>query len=71
MNGDMRRSFLLEFIGLEQTPAERSEALEQLRALEHGFPIGCGIVEGWQGVPVDVPEDVAKVEARLQERGEC
>jgi 3-deoxy-manno-octulosonate cytidylyltransferase (CMP-KDO synthetase) len=66
-----RRSFLLEFVGLEPTPAERSEALEQLRALEHGRAIRCAVIEGWESVPVDVPEDVARVEARLRELGRC
>jgi 3-deoxy-manno-octulosonate cytidylyltransferase (CMP-KDO synthetase) len=61
-----RRAFLLEFVGLPRTPAERAEQLEQLRALEHGFPIGCAVVEGWRGLAVDVPEDVARVEARLR-----
>jgi 3-deoxy-manno-octulosonate cytidylyltransferase (CMP-KDO synthetase) len=60
-----RRSFLLDFVRLEPTPAERAEGLEQLRALEHGFPIRCAVVEGWRSVPVDVPEDVACVEAAL------
>ncbi len=64
-----RRSFLLEFVGLERTPAERAEALEQLRALEHGHRIHCAVVEGWRGVSVDVPPDVARVEARLRELG--
>ncbi len=60
-----RRDFLLTFMGLEPTPAERAEQLEQLRALEHGFAIGCAVAEGFTSVPVDVPEDVARVEARL------
>jgi 3-deoxy-manno-octulosonate cytidylyltransferase (CMP-KDO synthetase) len=64
-----RRDFLLRFIGLAPTPAERSECLEQLRALEHGFEIRCAIVEGWRSVAVDVPGDVALVEAALRERG--
>ncbi len=64
-----RRSFLLQFVGLERTPAERAEALEQLRALEHGHRIRCAVVEGWRGVSVDVPPDVARVEARLRELG--
>jgi 3-deoxy-manno-octulosonate cytidylyltransferase (CMP-KDO synthetase) len=34
-----RRDFLLTFAALQQTPLERSESLEQLRALEHGFRI--------------------------------
>jgi 3-deoxy-manno-octulosonate cytidylyltransferase (CMP-KDO synthetase) len=62
-----RRPFLLDFVRLPQTPAERTEQLEQLRALEHGFPIRCAVVEGWRSLAVDVPEDVAVVEARLAE----
>jgi 3-deoxy-manno-octulosonate cytidylyltransferase (CMP-KDO synthetase) len=64
-----RRDFLLRFIGLNPTPAERSECLEQLRALEHGYEIRCAIVEGWRSVAVDVPGDVARVEAALRSRG--
>jgi 3-deoxy-manno-octulosonate cytidylyltransferase (CMP-KDO synthetase) len=66
-----RRPFLLDFVKLERTPLERAEALEQLRALEHGFRIRCAVVQGWRSVPVDVPEDVAEVEARLRERERC
>ncbi len=63
-----RRTFVHEFVRLAPTPAERAEGLEQLRALEHGYRIRCAIVEGWTSVPVDVPEDVARVEARLAGR---
>jgi 3-deoxy-manno-octulosonate cytidylyltransferase (CMP-KDO synthetase) len=66
-----RRPFLLEFVRMEPTPAERSEALEQLRALEHGHRIRCAVVEGWRSIPVDVPADVALVEARLRELSRC
>ena len=64
-----RRDFLLRFIRMAPTLAERSECLEQLRALEHGYEIRCAIVEGWRSVAVDVPGDVALVEAALRERG--
>jgi 3-deoxy-manno-octulosonate cytidylyltransferase (CMP-KDO synthetase) len=64
-----RRPFLLDFVDLERTPAERAEALEQLRALEHGFRIRCAVVEGWRSVPVDVPADVEAVESRLRGAG--
>jgi len=60
-----RRPFLLDFVALPQTPAERAEGLEQLRALEHGFVIQAAVIEGWRSVAVDVPEDVARVEAAL------
>jgi 3-deoxy-manno-octulosonate cytidylyltransferase (CMP-KDO synthetase) len=63
-----RRSFLLEFIDLEPSPAEVAEQLEQLRALENGYPILCAKIEGWTSVPVDVPADVSRVEAALRER---
>ncbi len=66
-----RRPFLLEFVELRPTPAERAEQLEQLRALEHGFAIHCTVIEGWHSLAVDVPADVAPVEARLAERVEC
>jgi len=64
-----RRAFLLDYVGLERTPAERTEGLEQLRVLEHGFFIRAAVVEGWHSVPVDVPADVARVEAALAARG--
>lgn len=65
-----RRAFLLELVGLPQTPAELAEGLEQLRALEHGHAIRAARVEGWTSLPVDVPADVAAVEARLAERSD-
>jgi 3-deoxy-manno-octulosonate cytidylyltransferase (CMP-KDO synthetase) len=60
-----RRDFLLEYVRLAPGEAEEAEALEQLRALEHGYRIAVGRVEGWRGVAVDVPADVARVEAVL------
>jgi 3-deoxy-manno-octulosonate cytidylyltransferase (CMP-KDO synthetase) len=64
-----RRQFLLDFVSLTQTPAERAEGLEQLRALEHGHAIRCGVIEGWRSLPVDVPEDLPQVEAALEKAG--
>jgi 3-deoxy-manno-octulosonate cytidylyltransferase (CMP-KDO synthetase) len=64
-----RRPFLLEFVELAPTPCERAEALEQLRALEHGFAIRAAVIEGWRSLAVDVPADVAAVEAELARRG--
>jgi 3-deoxy-manno-octulosonate cytidylyltransferase (CMP-KDO synthetase) len=63
-----RREFLARFVGLARGEAEQAEGLEQLRALEHGFAIRCARVEGWHSVPVDVPADVARVEAVLRRR---
>jgi 3-deoxy-manno-octulosonate cytidylyltransferase (CMP-KDO synthetase) len=44
---------------------EEAEKLEQLRALEYGVHIRCGRVH-WSTVAVDVPEDVARVEAVMR-----
>lgn len=63
-----RRSFLLEFVALEQTERERAEGLEQLRALEHGRIIQAAVVHDWHSLPVDVPEDIAAVELALHSR---
>lgn len=41
-----RRDFLLQYTKLPQTPLEKVEALEQLRALEHGFNIRVCLTEG-------------------------
>jgi 3-deoxy-manno-octulosonate cytidylyltransferase (CMP-KDO synthetase) len=62
-----RRTFLLEFARLPQTPLERLEQLEQLRALEHGYRIKV-VPTPYMSVGVDTPEDVAKVRRLL--RGE-
>ena len=64
-----RREFLAEYIRLDPTEAERAEALEQLRVLENGHRIRCAVVENRTSAPVDVPADVARVEARLRELG--
>jgi 3-deoxy-manno-octulosonate cytidylyltransferase (CMP-KDO synthetase) len=63
-----RREFLLDFVALPHGELERAEALEQLRALEHGFRIRAAVVEGWRSVPVDVPADVERAERALAER---
>jgi 3-deoxy-manno-octulosonate cytidylyltransferase (CMP-KDO synthetase) len=63
-----RHETLLKLATLPPTPLEEAEKLEQLRALEHGIRIRCGQVQ-WSTVAVDVPEDVARVEAVMRERG--
>ncbi len=64
-----RKAFLLEFVQWPRTPAEQAEELEQLRALENGHRIRVAEIEGWTSVPVDVPADVARVEAALRTVG--
>ncbi len=62
-----RRAFLLEFTRLPQTPLERLEKLEQLRALEHGHAIAV-IEAHHDSIGVDAPDDIAKVEALLKDQ---
>jgi len=58
-----RRDFLLIFAALDQTPLERSESLEQLRALEHGFRIRA-VETRFESIEVDTPEDLERVRRR-------
>jgi 3-deoxy-manno-octulosonate cytidylyltransferase (CMP-KDO synthetase) len=55
-----RRDFLLSYSSLPVGPLERSERLEQLRALENGYPIRVVETE-YESVGVDTPEDLARV----------
>ncbi|HEY7057337.1 MAG TPA: 3-deoxy-manno-octulosonate cytidylyltransferase [Vicinamibacterales bacterium] len=55
-----RRSCLLRLARLPQTALERAEALEQLRALEHGIRI-LAIETVHDTIGVDTPDDLARV----------
>jgi 3-deoxy-manno-octulosonate cytidylyltransferase (CMP-KDO synthetase) len=59
-----RREFLLSFAALSQTPLERAESLEQLRALEHGYRIRA-VETRFESVEVDTPEDLERVRRRM------
>ncbi|MBK7657922.1 MAG: 3-deoxy-manno-octulosonate cytidylyltransferase [Betaproteobacteria bacterium] len=60
-----RVSFLRQYATLSQTPAERFEALEQLRALGHGHRIALAFWNDPVEPGVDTPEDLARVRAIL------
>jgi 3-deoxy-manno-octulosonate cytidylyltransferase (CMP-KDO synthetase) len=60
-----RASFLQRFVHLPPGRWEEAEKLEQLRALEHGFPIH--VVETDQDtLEVDTPEDLLRAEAYFE-----
>ena len=64
-----RRDFLTKFVRMEPTPLERTEVLEQLRALENGFRIKV-VLTKYEGetLSVDTREDLErarKVYARM------
>ena len=59
-----RRSALLVLANLEPTPLERTESLEQSRALEHGIRIKAVETE-YDSLGVDTPEDLEQVRRLL------
>ena len=63
-----RRECLLRLAGLPPTDMELSEALEQLRALEHGIRIKA-VETNFDSIGVDSPEDLERVRAVLAARG--
>lgn len=58
-----RVGFLKSYSALTPAPVEHWEALEQLRALWHGYPISVMRLDGAPAAGVDTPEDLARVRA--------
>lgn len=56
-----RRDFLLHYRTLPQTPLEKIEALEQLRALEHGYKIRVCLTEN-NTLEINTPEEYAEAQ---------
>ena len=64
-----RVAFLKRFAAMAATPAEQSEKLEQLRALENGHRIVAAVVD-YDAVGIDTPEDYAAFVARMSASSE-
>ena len=60
-----RRETLLRLVKFPVSPLEQAEKLEQLRALENGIQVAV-VKVAYDSVGVDMPADVAKVEALLR-----
>jgi len=60
-----RREFLLKFVQLPQSELEKTEKLEQLRALENGFSIKV-LITPYDSIGVDRLEDIELVEEILR-----
>ena len=61
-----RTGFLRAFPTLAPAPTEATEALEQLRALWHGYRIAVHVTDNAPGPGVDTPEDLEKVRSILR-----
>jgi 3-deoxy-manno-octulosonate cytidylyltransferase (CMP-KDO synthetase) len=64
-----RKEFLLSLALLAPTALEQSEALEQLRVLEHGHRILAIETEHHVGLSIDTPEDLRRAEEFLAGAG--
>lgn len=59
-----RKDILKQFVRYRPSPLERSEKLEQLRALEHGISIHV-LTTSHRALGVDTPEDARRIEAAI------
>lgn len=63
-----RVSFLRAYANLAPSPLESFEALEQLRALWHGFRISVVIADHMPRPGVDTPEDAQRMQKQFADR---
>lgn len=62
-----KREALIKMTSLPQTPLEKTESLEQLRALENGMHIKTSVVD-FTPVGIDTKEDLEKFEKIISEK---
>ncbi|MCD6062205.1 MAG: kdsB [Flavipsychrobacter sp.] len=61
-----RKRALMDFVEWPMTPLETAEKIECLRFLENGVPIRMVLTQ-YMGVEIDMPEDIARAEAYLEQ----
>lgn len=61
--------FLQTYPGLQAAPLEEVEALEQLRALWHGYPIAVHVTATAPAAGVDTPDDLERVRRHFASAG--
>ena len=62
-----KREALIKMTSLEQTPLEKTESLEQLRALENGMKIKTSVVD-FVPVGIDTAQDLEKFKAIISRK---
>jgi 3-deoxy-manno-octulosonate cytidylyltransferase (CMP-KDO synthetase) len=60
-----RKDFLLKFASWRETPLEKYEKLEQLRALENGYKIKVCVTKH-QSFTIDVPADLLRLKKQMR-----
>ena len=63
-----RAESLTRFVNLPQSTLEKSEKLEQLRALENGMSIGITVIDKNSPISIDTYEDLEKARAYAQKK---
>ena len=63
-----RAGFLAQYARLPRTPLEQAESLEQLRVLEHGYPIAVRLTPEPFPPGIDTEADLQRAERWLRER---
>lgn len=64
-----RRSFLLQFTKMKPSTLEKTESLEQLRAIENDIKLKT-VDSPYDSIGVDIPEDIKKVENIMRNQNE-
>ena len=64
----IKRESILEFPSLNRGYLELSESIEMLRYLENGYKIKMVEVSDNNSIPVDVPDDIMRVESLMKNR---
>ena len=61
-----RAGFLKTYVSLPHSRLEKSEALEQLRALSNGYKIHVGLAQHEKSIGIDTMDDYQRVKEMME-----